>query len=151
MRKKTTLSVAFLLVVAVALLVFSNAFAAVPMNANGGISVFNGKWESTRVSGGVETVQHLHIQCNPNKNTCRIKVLVERSGTCSSLYGDPTGLGWKYNGPVLVDGLTITASTEVDLYCLSKPPAYLGPATAWYTYNEADDTLTDFGATWYRK
>ena len=151
MRKKTPFSMALLLVVAAAMLIYSSAFAATPMNAKDGIGVFNGKWESMRESGGAMTLQHLHIQCNPNMNTCRIRVLIERSGTCSGLYGDPTGLGWKYNGPVLVAGLTITAANEVDLYCLSKPPSYLNHATAWFTYNEADDTLTDFGATWHRR
>jgi hypothetical protein len=116
-----------------------------------GISVFNGKWVSTRWSGGELTEQSLKIKCNPKKSSCRIRFVVDRSGTCTAMAGEPTGLVEMYSGSVNFEGSTITTVDTVDAYCQTKPPTYLASFFLWYTYNEANDTLTDFGTTWYRK
>jgi hypothetical protein len=127
------------------------------MKAKSELSEFDGKWVSTRWTGGEQgwlTAQSLKIKCDPNKMTCRMKLIVEKSGTCTANNnGEPTGLMWMYNGPVYVVGSSIHSIVNVDAYCLSKPPTYLTSFPAWYTYNEVDDTLSDFSliTVWERK
>ena len=156
MKKFSFISIALLMVLVFMMLLPSNAIAAPTMKAKSGISVFNGKWVSIRWTGGDEgwlTAQSLKIKCNPKKINCRMKLIVERSGTCTGIYGEPTGLMWMYNGPVNVVGSSIHSMVNVDAYCLTKPPTYLASFPAWYTYNEVDDTLSDFSITtvWERK
>jgi hypothetical protein len=156
MKKYLLVSIALLMVLAFVMLFPSHAVAAPMTKSKSGIRIFNGRWESTRLSGGVETAQHLKLTCNPRKTTCRMRLIVERSSTCSSEdydYGDPTGNMLVGRGPVIVETEPLSITINVNAYCLVRPlPDPVGPFSVTYTYNEGDDTLTDnLEIVWTRK
>lgn len=152
MKKFSFISIALFMVLVFVMLFPSNAIAAPTMKDKSGIRVFNGKWVNERWTGPAEggwiTAQSLKIKCNPKNNICRVELIVEKSYSCTDLAGEPTGLSIMFDGPVSVEGSTITSVEMVDAYCLSEPPIWRFSGPAWFTYNIADDTLTSYFVDW---
>jgi len=141
--------------------------AAPLIKDKGDIKSFHGNWVSDRVSStGITYHQTLKLRCNVNKNYCKMRLITEKSNSCSDLIGEPTDALLKGEGQLqtFIDdiyspapgveymGVYIEPYTY-DIFCLSKPPTER-PHSGWPVWfvDNLDGTLTDnLGAIWFRK
>jgi hypothetical protein len=149
-KKKGFIAIALLALSILVMSLPSDALASPMMNRKEEITVFNGRWFATRLAHGREIAERLKIECNKNKEICRVELTTDWSNSCTTSHGEETGAMLKGKGPVVVAWPRITIN--VDAYCLTKPPTYSGfPLDIWFEYNETDNTLLDnIGVMWHR-
>ena len=128
------------------------AHAAPMMGTKAELKAFHGKWLSDRwVPEGYLIHQTLKMRCDVETNYCKMELIAEGSRSCTAANdGIPTDA--LLIGEGYVEIINDTIEIYVDGYCLTKPPTYTSSFPVTFTYNLADDTLTDnLGVIWYRK